>query len=161
MTIREYISTDLPAIGQLTIELQQHIVEMDPEKLNRAASAFDADAYIDCLLNRLVKENGKLIVAEEGGTVRGFIAGTIPPQEQDDLLDHYPVKEGRIDELIVAEEFRGRNIGGLLMEAMESYFHEEGCEYIRTGVFAPNISAHRFYEKQGYEDRYIEMLKKL
>lgn len=47
------------------------------------------------------------------------------------------------------------------MEAMEEYFREQECEFVRVSCFAPNTDAHRFYEKSGYEDRNIEMVKRL
>ena len=46
-------------------------------------------------------------------------------------------------------------------EKMEEEFRTQGCEGIRVGCFAPNTDTHAFYEKCGYVDRYIEMLKKL
>lgn len=161
MEIRRYDPPDRPVLEKLMMELQQHIADLDPHKRNRPASDFDVSAYVTHMLTDVEREQGRIMVADLDGVPVGFIVGTIPAPDKEDLLDHYPSKEGKIDELIVSAEHRGKDIGKLLVKAMEDYLQEQGCEYIRVGVFAPNTSAHRFYEKCGYTDRYTEVLKKL
>ncbi len=141
--------------------LQQYIADIDPLKRNRQASDFDVAVYIEKLLQRVERENGVILVATDGDIPIGFIAGTIPGQDENDLLDHYPTREGTILELIVSTEQRGKNVGKQLMEELENHFRQHGCDSVRVGCFAPNTGAHGFYEKFGYDDRYIEMLKKL
>jgi len=52
--------------------------------------------------------------------------------------------------LVVDEERRGRGVGRLLMEAVESWAREQGCQavYLRSNVVRRD--AHRFYEQIGY-----------
>ncbi len=143
------------------VALQRHIAQIDPLKRQRSVSDFDATAYIDHLLQRIESANGVLLVALEAEVPVGFVAGIIPVETESDLLEHYPTKEGTIVELVVTEEQRGKNIGSDLLKAVEEYFKQEGCDSIRVGCFSPNTGAHMFYEKCGYSDRYIEMLKSL
>ncbi|MBU2213806.1 GNAT family N-acetyltransferase [Patescibacteria group bacterium] len=145
----------------MMVSLQQHIADIDPLKRNRQAVDFDAALYVETLLKRVERENVVILVASEEDIPMGFIAGTIPEQDENDLLDHYPTREGTILELIVSTEQRGKSIGRQLMEELENHFRQHGCGSVRVGCFAPNTGAHGFYEKCGYDDRYIEMLKKL
>lgn len=140
-------------------ELQSHFAPLDPLHRVRTASDFDAKAYIDQLLSMLQRESGSLFVAEENDALLGFVAGSIP-EDAEDLLDHYPAKEGKLHELVVFEAHREKGIGRLLMEKLEEQLRSQGCEYIRVGCFVPNTGARAFYEKCGYTDRYVEMLKK-
>jgi ribosomal protein S18 acetylase RimI-like enzyme len=49
----------------------------------------------------------------------------------------------------------------MLMEKVEEYFRQEGCENSRVEVFEPNVGARQLYQKLGYRDRMIELIKKL
>lgn len=161
MNIRLYQSADRQALENIMIELQRHIAELDPHKRNRMPEDFDAIAYVDQLIGHVERDHGLIFIACDDHEVGGFIAGSIPDEGPDDLLDHYPAKEGKIIELVVSQEHRGQGTGHTLMEKMEEYFRQKDCEYIRVGCFAPNTGTHLFYEKCGYADRYVEMLKKI
>lgn len=161
ISIRPYAADDQLALQQLMVELQEHLSAMDPLKRVRNIEDFDATQYIYSLLEKVRNDKGKIFVAEEQDILLGFIVGTIPNEDPDDSLDHYPAKEGNIIELVVSQKHRGQGTGRMLMEKAEEYFQEKDCEYIRVGCFAPNTGTHAFYEKCGYADRYIEMLKLL
>ena len=64
-------------------------------------------------------------------------------------------------ELVVTESARKQQIGKALLDAMEQFFKNKGCEDILLGVFAYNLQARSFYEKNGYHERMIECSKKL
>lgn len=160
MIVQMFSSADRPSVVQLMCELQEHIAAIDPLQRIRVIDDFDAERYVEHLLER-TKENGQMLLARDEGVVVGFIAGTIPGEDPDDVLDHYPAKEGNIVEMVVSQKHRGQGVGRMLMEKMEEYFREKNCEYIRVGCLAPNTGSHAFYEKCGFADRYIEMLKKI
>ncbi len=52
-------------------------------------------------------------------------------------------------------------MGTLLINKMEDYFKEMGCEYIFVDVFAYNKNAINFYSKKGYHARMHNYLKKI
>ncbi len=158
--IHLYQPTDRSAILQLMTELQSHVAAIDPLHRLKTTEDFDEDAYVDHLLEQ-TKSLGVIFIAKDEHAAAGFIAGVISDEDPDDTLDHYSAKEGKILELVVSKQHRGGGIGRELMEKMEEYFREKDCEYIRVGCFAPNTGTHAFYEKCGYADRYLEMLKLL
>lgn len=161
ISIRPYAPADRPTLVQLITELQGHLASLDPLRRVRALQDFDASQYVDHLLAQLNKDNGVLFIAEEDGAPLGVIAGSMPSPSADDSLGHYPVKEGKVNELVVSEKHREKGAGRMLMETLEKYCKEQHCGYLRVGCFASNTGAHVFYEKCGYGDRSIEMLKKL
>lgn len=160
LTVQTLAPADRPSIVQLMCELQGHLAAIDPLKRIRSLPDFDAETYVDHLLEQ-VKEKGVILLARDEDAVIGFIAGTIPSEDPDDMLDHYSSREGKIIELVVSQKHRGQGAGRMLMEKIEEYFKKNKCEYIRVGCFASNIGTHAFYEKCGYANRYIEMLKKI
>lgn len=161
ITIRPYRAEDRPALLQLMDELQELIAAIDPLHRIKVSSDFNAGTYVDHLLAILTRDNGSLLVAEEDVALLGFIAGSVPEDTDEDLLDHYPAEEGKIHELVVSEKYREEGIGRLLIEKMEKFFRDQGCAYVRVGCFTPNKGTHAFYEKCDYSDRYVEMLKQL
>lgn len=160
-TIRHFLVSDTDALITLISELQDHIAMLDIHKRNRPAHEFDAKKYVALLLQKVSEQNGIIFMAEDADESVGCIVGIIPPTSEEDLVEEYPSHEGRILELIVREDQRGKKIGAALLEAMEDFFRKEKCDFVRTGVFAPNVRAHEFYKRAGYEDRYLDVLKKL
>ena len=160
-TVRSYEESDRSALLRLISALQNHIASLDPLRRQKSSKDFDVGAYVANMLERVQRERGCILVAEENDTPVGCIVGVIPSPTSETLLESYPVSEGVILELVVEKGNRGSGIGSELMRAMETYFREEGCEQIRVSCFAPNTQAHRFYEASGYEDRNIEMVKRL
>lgn len=158
--IHPYSPVCRSSLVELMCDLEGHLAAIDPLKRIRALPDFDAETYIDHLLEQ-VQDKGMILLAKNEDMVVGFIAGAILEEDSDALLDHYPAKEGKIIELIVSQKHRGQGAGRMLIEKIEEYFKKNKCEYIRVGCFTPNIGSHAFYEKCGYGDRYVEMLKKL
>ncbi|MDP4007594.1 MAG: GNAT family N-acetyltransferase [Candidatus Peregrinibacteria bacterium] len=90
-----------------------------------------------------------------------MVAGVIEKYTKNDEIECIPTKQARVIELIVNEKHRGKNIGKLLMDKAEKYFQSQKCDVIFVDVFEPNVKAHDFYKKSGYQNRLITMIKKL
>lgn len=159
--IREYRPEDHAAVASLMEELQQHIATIDPLKRNRCGPQYGS-FYTDHLLNNLKEhEKGICLVAVADDMVVGCIVMTIDPQTDIDLLGEFPLKDARITELVVAQDMRSKGVGTLLMEAAEDYARKQNCTCIRTVVFSPNTNAYRFYQKLGFEERCVDVIKTL
>jgi GNAT superfamily N-acetyltransferase len=74
---------------------------------------------------------------------------------------HRPAPVGRIPVLVVAEEARGQNIGRMLVEAVEQWCRDEGCQLIEVTSNDRRAAAHAFYRHMGYERSSIRFFKKL
>mgnify|MGYP001858313457 CR=1 FL=1 len=120
----------------------------------------DSFTVIFFLFNRL-KLRGKQGVKyghfEDSSNI--FLSGF--PYDEKDYLDYKCPKKGEITELIVSKKARGQGIGKVLMNKMEEYFKSLGCEYILLDVFAYNVNAIKFYEKEGYHSRMYKEIKKI
>lgn len=159
--IRPYGPADRPKLTRLIAQLQEHIAALDPHHRQKSGRDFDADAYMENTMKKIRKSRGTIFVAEVESEIVGCIIGCIPSPSENDFLECYPIEEGCILELIVSENSRGSGVGSELMQVMENYFIKAGCKFSRVACFAPNIEAHGFYKKCGYENRTIDMLKNL
>ena len=88
----------------------------------------------------------------------GLVVGLINNAETD-RYDFKAPKRGRITELIVEKEYRGKQIGKQLLDAMKEYLKSVKCEKILIAVFGYNACAIKFYEKNGYHIRMIDMIE--
>ena len=56
-----------------------------------------------------------------------------------------------VDNVIVDEKQRSLGIGKLLMNWIEAYAREQGCEVSVLDAYTTNTEAHRFYLRDGYK----------
>ena len=141
MTIRNASSADVTAIKNLLTQLgYPNLTEQDV--INNIQS-HSSEGY-------------RLLVAEEGKTILGFIA-----LHWFDLL-HWKEKIGRISAFCVEESARSKGVGKKLLKATEDLFMEQGCAKIEVTSNAKRTRAHQFYLNLGYEEdsrRFVKYLQ--
>lgn len=143
----------------LLVELQEYISEIDREHYNILTKEY-REKYFEKTLNAVNKYAGKIFLARENEKVVGLIVGIIN-NENEDTYDFRVPKRGRVTELVVSKNFQSKGIGQQLLDKMESYFKEVGCKGVLIDVFAYNVHAQKFYDKNGYFNRSIEIMKKI
>ena len=160
MKVIEYENKYLEDVRDLLVELEEYIVSIDKDELDQVGKDYrEKMALME--LEEVNKNNGKCYIAVENNKAIGLIMGCIFPYDEKDYLDYKCPKKGEITELIVSKKARGQGIGKVLMNKMEEYFKSLGCEYILLDVFAYNVNAIKFYEKEGYHSRMYKEIKKI
>lgn len=147
------------SIKDLLVELQEYIAEIDKEKYNILTNEY-REKYFEKTMNEVNKYEGKIFLAIENEKVIGLIVGLIN-NEEESTYDFKAPKRGRVTELVVSKECRSNGIGKQLLDKMEKYFKEVGCKGVLIDVFAYNENAQKFYYKNGYFNRNIEVMKKI
>ena len=160
MQIIEYNVKYLNDVRDLLLELEEYIVSIDQDNLDRVHQEYwENMALVD--LEEVNKHNGKCYLAIEKDKAIGLIMGIIPDYDEFDYLDYKCPKRGEITELIVTNKVRSNGVGQLLIEKMEHYFKGIGCEYIVVDVFAYNEIGKNFYTKNNYHPRMEVRIKKI
>ncbi len=160
MQIIEYQEKYLEDVRDLLVELEEYILTIDEDKLDRIHPEYrDKMAILD--LEEVSENSGKCYLAIENNNVIGLIMGYVKTYDEYDYLDYKCPRSGEISELIVSKNVRSKGIGKMLMQKMEEYLKSIGCEYIFIDVFAYNENAIKFYEKQGYHTRMLIDVKKI
>ncbi len=147
------------SIKDLLVELQEYIAEIDKEKYNILTNEY-REKYFKKTMDEVNKYEGKIFLAIENEKVIGLIVGLIN-NEEESTYDFKAPKRGRVTELVVSKECRSNGIGKQLLDKMEKYFKEVGCKGVLIDVFAYNENAQKFYYKNGYFNRNVEVMKKI
>ena len=144
-------------IKDLFIELQTYIMDLDKEGYNIVTEKY-GEEYLKIVKMYLRENGGKILLYKENDKIVALIVGIIN-NEKEEVYDFKAPKRGKITDLIVSKEVRGKKIGSILLSAMEEYLAKEGCEDILLDVFAYNEKAYKFYKDKGYSERLISMSK--
>jgi GNAT superfamily N-acetyltransferase len=137
--LREAKPADAPRLVELIDELGPKI----DEKTVRANLA-------------ALKKAGELpLVATLGNQVVGLIGRHAM------VTVHRPAPVGRIPILVVTAEARGQDIGRMLVEAVENWCRDQGCEIIEVTSNDRRGDAHAFYRHLGYERTSLRFMKTL
>ena len=155
--IIEYDSKYDEQIKDLLVQLQQYLADMDKEGYNIVGDGY-RDKYFEKTLEEVKKCNGKILLYKDDEKIVGLIVGII---NNDDTIryDFKAPKRGRITELVVGKEYRGKGIGKELLLKMKEYLKSNGCEKIMIAVFGYNESAIRFYKENGFHIRMLDMIE--
>lgn len=156
MEIIKYEKQYAEQVKDLLVELQDYIALIDKFGLNFVGPEY-REKYFKFTIKKSV-----IFLAVENGVVQGLVVGEIKEKYSDlDKTMYTCPKQGYVDELVVRKGNRGLGIGQSLLNRIESCFKQEGCKYIQLGVFAYNENARKFYKKNGYEERMIDLIKKV
>ncbi len=155
--IIEYDSKYDEQIKDLLVELQQHLSDLDKEKYNIVGDNF-REEYFEKTIEEVKKCNGKILLFKENERIVGLVVGIVNNDETISCDFRVP-KRGRITELVVTKEYRDNHIGKKLLDSMKEYLKSIGCEKIMIAVFGYNEKAIKFYEKNGYHMRMMDMIE--
>jgi len=147
MTIREYRSSDYPAVRECFIELQETERALD-DRLPAGASV--ADTYLRGLLERCQRYDGRIFVAEAGGRVVGYASVLASCREEGPEVDAAPY--AYLDDLVVLPAHRGQGHGYALLRRTEAYATAWGSSILRLCVKGGNHPARAFYEGAGFSE---------
>lgn len=139
---------------------QDYLIDLDPIKRLRRQPGY-GENVLKGNLEDVKEKEGAFILAIADGKVIGFVVGVILKHTESELFGANPEIMGRVEELYVDPEYRAQGIGTKLMNKIEEYFKEKHCQHVWVEVFKPNERTHKLYEKLGYKDRNIDMIKSL
>ena len=160
MKIIEYEDKYLEDVKDLLVELEEYILTIDKDNLDRLHPDY-RDKMAEKDLEEVKSNNGKCYLAIDNDKAVGVIMGIVGSYDEYDYLDYKCPKRGVVTELIVSKNVRSNGLGKLLMNKMEEYFRSINCEYVVIDVFAYNDLAIKFYESHGYHTRGLLDIKKL
>ena len=128
----------MPAIGRLLEDLTDAMDNTEGIDTGIAIKTFEQ------LLNDATSH---FLVAAMEGTPVGFINFTV----RQTILHRSP--SALIDEIVVAEEYRGKGVGKQLVQAAVEKCKQLGCCEVEVSTEKANLEARKFYKQCGFEER--------
>lgn len=151
---RALLPEDKPALLGFIMGMQRFEKAIEPDR--RVDDNVAEDFYAD-IVDRVVKKNGRILIAERGGTPIGWAAAI--EGENEVYVEAEERTYGYIAELFVTEDMRGQGVGRALIEACEAWSTERGHKVLTIGVLVRNTRAHAVYRSAGFDD-YVTLLRK-
>ena len=110
------------------------------EATSDSNNIFDLNTFNEVISN----ERGSLVIAEEEGKILGMASISF------NLALRYNGEYCQLEELVVHQEARGKNVGGLLIEETLRLAKNRGCK--EFGLYLLESTKHNqsFYEKYGF-----------
>lgn len=147
---------DHDGVRACMVELQDFERELDPRM---PAGESIADAYLERMFGRCREFDGSVLVAEHGGSIRGFV--TVWARYRSAEPDDDPAAHAFLSDLVVASGHRGLGIGRALLRAAEACAREVGAPHLQLTVKADNTAALSLYEAEGFRPSEIQLEKRL
>lgn len=154
--IREYEERDAAALEVCFVELQESERLLDPHLREGGAAAGE---YLAHMFRRCAETEGKVFVAEAGGSVVGFVS--VWARVQSRAVEEEQYEYAYVSDLVVLRAHRGRGLGRALLRRAEEYAARRGARLLRIAVYATNVGARRLYEGAGFRERVVELSKSL
>jgi GNAT superfamily N-acetyltransferase len=113
-----------------------------------------APGYLDMLLEECGENDGRLLVAVLEGVAVGYICFW------DENLEFYKIKSQlRVSDVYVDPKYRGKGFGKLLLAEAERECRQRGHTRLILNVLAKNTSARVMYERYGFRDYDVVLVK--
>ncbi|HWT01714.1 MAG TPA: GNAT family N-acetyltransferase [Pyrinomonadaceae bacterium] len=154
--IREYETGDAAELRECYVELQDDERLLDPHLRDGQSSA---EEYLGYMFRRCSETEGKVFVAEAGGSVVGFVS--IWAKILSRAIEEEEYEYAYVSDLVVLRAHRGRGLGRALLGKAEEYAAQRGAKLVRINVHARNGAARGLYESFGFRERVIELSKSL
>ena len=156
IALRTAEPSDRDALVRLIRTLNVYEAAITGDRLVTQAAA---ETYYAALIERVAKQEGRVLVAESDRRAIGML-GLIVQEDQvfvrEDVRRH-----GYVCDLVVDEEWRGKGIGRLLLAEAERCTREKGLKRLVIGVMAGNVGAERLYAELGFSVYAKAMMKAL
>ena len=118
------------------------------------------EGVADTLLGRIKSRRALLAVAEEDGSILGFICVSISRVSGEYRCEGGGVI-GHVDDIYVAPEHRGRGIATALADCAETWLAEAGIGAVQLHVHFENPAGRAFWRSRGMEPMSALCYKKL
>ncbi len=139
--IRRCEEKDMPAVVDLLTQLAE---------VATGGKEFDVDRFHD-LFRKMTAQPDVYVnfVYDVNGKVAGFLSMVFY------MTFFHRVGTAQVNELVVADGYRGQGIGQALMKAAENETRKRGMDELEVGTEKENVKAQAFYRTYGFDEEYV------
>lgn len=152
--VRRAEKNDAPAIAEMALKLVEQHVGYDPVRFARIATL---DGMTWFYGSQTDAEDARILVAEVEDQIVGFAYLSFEEKNYVDLS----ALSAKLHDIYIEEDSRGSSTGAKLIEVAIAEAKDLGATKILLSVAAKNVSAQKFFEKQGFRTTMLEKMLKL
>jgi len=115
------------------------------------------EGYAAFLGTQLHRDDSVVCIAEQAGTVVGYVYAGVEPLSWKELRD----EAGFIHDVYVDESARGQGVATALLEHAAAWLAQRGVPRVLLWTAAPNAAARRLFTKLGFRQTMIEMTREI
>ncbi len=149
ITIRKGTINDIPTVQQMHTEL--FLYEDKIQKLYNTKYDESADSY-SYFKSRTNDKKGRIFLALEDNRVIGFLCAGFGKEEYREIHEC-----AEIESLFVTENYRGKSVGKMLMDAFKIWAKENKIKRLKVEVVHTNDRSMKYYLREGFSPTYIEL----
>jgi len=156
LTIRRATDADLPTLGVLGASLLRAHYAFDQQRF--MAPQGDPEAgYAWFLGSQLKEDDVAVFVAEQAGTIVGYVYAGLEPQSWKELRE----AAGFIHDVVVTPQAQRHGVASALIEAACDWFRSLGAPRVVLWTAEKNEVAQRLFTRIGFRRTMIEMTREL
>ena len=156
LTIRRATDADLPTLGVLGASLLRAHYAFDQQRF--MAPRGDPEAgYAWFLGSQLKEDDVAVFVAEQAGTIVGYVYAGLEPQSWKELRE----AAGFIHDVVVTPQAQRHGVASALIEAACDWFRSIGAPRVVLWTAEKNEVAQRLFARIGFRRTMIEMTREL
>ncbi|MBX3489046.1 MAG: GNAT family N-acetyltransferase [Parvibaculum sp.] len=156
VVVRVARDADRPALVRLMGALNEFEAAIEDNRADASA----AESHLDWVSGEIAAQGGVTLVAEEGGSVVGFLSFAFE-EDPGTFVRPEHRRHALIWDISVDEGARGKGVGRALLEAAEAHTRSAGIGEIRLYVLESNARARRIYDAAGYRTYERLMAKRI
>jgi GNAT superfamily N-acetyltransferase len=154
--IRPATASDLPALGRLGASLIHTHFAFDAQRFMAPPSQPEG-GYARFLATQLREPDVCVLVAAVGDEVVGYVYAALEPHSWKELRE----AAGFIHDVAVAETYRGRGIGSLLVTGASEWLRAHGAPRVLLWTAERNAAARQLFTRLGFRTTMVEMTREL
>lgn len=153
-TIRRATANDIPAILPLWVEFISFHAERDPFFQQDYPAL--TQHYRPFVEKALASNEWLVVVAELDSQLAGYCIATSENRWPSEYGGHH---YGFVEDMAVAAAYRRRGVAQALYNAVEHWFQQQNVDHIELNVAIANEASRAFWERQGFRNLIIRMIK--
>lgn len=157
VTLRDYEDADLEAVILLAQELQAHEIQYHDQFKPVNEVGID---HVENMKTQVAKYKGRFLLAILERKIIAFAVLFLDVISEDE-----PTFKGytyaKLDYIVVSQHVRGQGVGKLLLDECQNISCQAGRKFFQLSVLGGNKSARNFYAREGMEEFFVMLEKRL
>ena len=153
--IRKASKKDVEAISLLLNEINEQHILLAPSRYKKVTDDFN-QSYINKYLG---DESNTVIVAEINNKIVGVALLSIKNYDHNGPTIN--IQTAFLDTIVVTSSYQQNGVGKELLIEIEKLAKQMSCNAIKINTAIENNGALKFYEKLGYKESEIQLIKQI